>query len=76
MELSDDGQTWVETWRGPTAAEAMVGGDPISLPIELRLDGRRARYVRLRQLATYPAHWSIAEIRVVASNLSGLAIWT
>lgn len=70
VELSDDRQTWVEAWRGPTSAEAMVGAlaDPIGHPIEVRLDGRSARYVRLRQLATDPVHyWSIAELHVVAS---------
>ena len=42
--------------------------DPIGHPIEVRLGGRTARYVRLRQLATDPVYyWSIAELKVVQS---------
>ena len=70
VELSEDRQTWVEAWRGTTTAAAMVGAlaDPIAHPIALRLDGRTARYVRLRQLATDPIYyWSIAELTVMAS---------
>ena len=70
VELSEDRQTWVEVWRGPTTAKALVGAlaDPIGHPIEVRLGGRTARYVRLRQLATDPVYyWSIAELTVVAS---------
>ncbi len=45
VELSEDRQTRMEAWRGPTTAEAMVGAlaDPIGHPIEFRLDGKIAR---------------------------------
>ncbi len=71
VELSEDRQIWREAWRGPTTAEALVGAlaDPLGRPVELRLDGRAARYVRLRQLATDPVYyWSIAELKVVGSD--------
>ena len=70
VELSEDSRTWIEAWRGPTTVEAMAGAlaDPIAHPIEVRLDGRTARYVRLRQQASDPVYyWSIAELHVIAS---------
>ena len=70
VELSEDRQTWLEVWRGPTTVEALVGAlaDPIGHPIELRFDGRTARYIRLRQLASDPVYyWSIAELYLIAS---------
>jgi hypothetical protein len=70
IEASEDGQIWNERWRGGSAGLAFVGAfqDPANVPLTYRLDGTRARYLKLRLLAnddTY--YWSVAEIMVRGS---------
>jgi hypothetical protein len=67
IDLSDDRQQWTETWRGSSTGVVFVATihDPKRVPLTYPLDGRRARYIRLRQVGRDPIYyWSIAEISV------------
>lgn len=67
VELSDDRATWREAWSGPTARLALTAAleHPLEVPLRIPVRDERARYIRLRQLATDPIYyWSIAELRV------------
>ncbi|HYN06493.1 MAG TPA: discoidin domain-containing protein [Vicinamibacterales bacterium] len=67
VDLSDDGQNWTGTWRGSGTGAAFVAAirDPRRVPLIIALESRRARYIRLRQLAQEPTYyWSIAELSV------------
>ena len=69
VEVSRDGQEWVEAWRGPTVTEAVAAAlrNPRDVPVTFPLDGRRGQFVRLRQLGNDPVfYWSIAGLGVVA----------
>jgi hypothetical protein len=67
VDLSVDGSTWSEVWTGGTALLAFVAAldSPRTVPLRFPLEGRSARYIRLRQTGedrTY--YWTIAELRV------------
>jgi hypothetical protein len=67
IDLSDDGQQWTEAWRGSSTGLMFAATihNPRRVPLTYRLDGQRARHIRLRQLGrdlTY--YWSIAELSV------------
>ncbi len=66
VELSLDGQTWREAWRGRPAAAAMAGAlaDPASAPVVLTFAPAPARFVRLTQRGRAAHPWAIAEIEV------------
>ena len=71
IELSLDGEVWEVAWDGPTSAMAMVGAlqYPRDVPLVFPLEGRVARYIRLRSTAGDPVyHWSIAELTVLAPS--------
>lgn len=70
VELSDDRRDWREGWAGPTARLALMGGleHPLEVPLRVPLRHARARYIRLRQVASDPVYyWSTAELRVHGS---------
>ena len=70
IEVSSDGATWREAWRGGAGGLAVVGTlvDPDTIPLVFPVSGRM-RYIRLRQLATDAGHfWSIAELSVHAEE--------
>jgi hypothetical protein len=67
VEVSEDGQTWTEAWRGTCAGPAFVAAvrDPKSVPLTIALGNAPARFIRLRQLAKEPTfYWSVAELSV------------
>lgn len=69
VDVSEDGQAWVEAWRGPTAAYVLAGAlrDPLGVPIVIELGRSRARFIRLRQLGSDPTfYWSIAELSALS----------
>ena len=71
VEISPDGTDWIEVWRGPTAVKAVMSAltDPVEVPLDIPVNGRAARFARLRLLGGDPVyHWSIAELRVFAPS--------
>lgn len=67
VDLSTDGQTWTEAWRGSGAGLAFTSAirDPRSLQLVVPLDNRSARLIRLRQRGVESTFfWSIAELAV------------
>ena len=76
VEVSRDGEDWLEVWRGPTATLAMTSAlrAPADLPLVFPIGGRRARFLRLRQLGEDPDfYWSIAELKVLGPRLAEAA---
>jgi hypothetical protein len=66
LEVSDDGQTWNEVWKGPTAAMALLASvsDPKVAALRLPV-GRATRWIRLMQHGSDKVfYWSIAELRI------------
>ena len=67
IATSTDGDAWNVEWKGDTALmtyDAAVRS-PREVPLTFRLDGRPARFVRLRQLASDPGRgWTIVELQV------------
>ena len=69
VEISPDGEAWIEVWRGSGAVETVAASmrDPYALPLEFPIGDRLARFVRLTQVADDPVdHWSISELSVHA----------
>jgi hypothetical protein len=67
VETSGDGAVWQQAWSGGGGGPALTAAvfHPTIVPVTFPLGGRRARYVRLTQLAADPVfYWSIAELRV------------
>ena len=67
VEVSPDGQTWSEAWRGSGANLAFTSAirDPKTLRLTIGLESRTARFIRLRQLGIDSTFfWSIAELAV------------
>jgi hypothetical protein len=67
VDLSVDGQAWIEAWRGTGASVALAAAlqNPHDVPITIPLGGRRARFVRLSQIGSDPVfYWSISELAV------------
>ncbi len=66
IDLSVDGASWEEVWRGPTAALAFLAAvrAPREAAMRITFPPRAARYVRLRQLAEHRNMWRVAELRV------------
>jgi hypothetical protein len=71
VETSVDGRSWNEAWEGSIAFPALAGSlsNPLQNPATVRFDGRRARFVRLRQTGT-PANyrWWIAELEITGTR--------
>jgi hypothetical protein len=66
VQVSTDGRSWAETWRGPVTTRTLVAAvrDPKRVPIVISLN-QPARYIRLRQHGIEPTYyWSIAELSV------------
>jgi hypothetical protein len=66
IDLSIDGSSWEEVWRGPTAALAFLAAAraPRQAAMHITFATRPARYVRLRQLAHHKNMWRVAELSV------------
>ena len=67
VEVSPDGQTWSEAWRGSGANLAFTSAirDPTTLRLTIGLESSTARFIRLRQLGIDSTYfWSIAELTV------------
>jgi hypothetical protein len=66
IDLSIDGSSWEEVWRGPTAALAFLAATraPREAAMRISFPQRPARFVRLRQLAHHKNMWRLAELRV------------
>lgn len=70
IELSQDGQQWVQSWRGEGAGPAFLAAmqNQKEVPITFELGDKDARFIRLRQLGQDPIYyWSVAEVAVLAS---------
>jgi hypothetical protein len=70
IEVSEDGVSWREVWRGGSAGLAFVGAftSPGDVPLRYDIQPTPARHLRLRLLAndeTY--YWSVAELKVLGS---------
>jgi hypothetical protein len=68
IEVSSDGQTWSEVWKGRSAGLAFVAAfeQPRDVPLRYRFAPTPARLLRMRLTEnddTY--YWSIAEIRIL-----------
>jgi hypothetical protein len=67
VDVSADGQSWSEAWRGSGANLAFTSAirDPKTLRLTIGLESRTARFIRLRQLGIDTTFfWSIAEMAV------------
>jgi hypothetical protein len=68
IEVSRDGVSWEEAWKGPTLARAFRAAilQPLVCEMRFSFPPREARYVRLRQMARSPEVWLIAELQIHA----------
>ena len=69
IEVSPDGQTWREVWRGAGVGAALAGAmhEPRRNPMHIEFERSAVRAVRLRQVSRTPeVYWSIAEIAVLS----------
>lgn len=66
IDVSADGVTWQQAWRGDTGLQAYYGAirHPRDVPLVLPLDRDGVRFIRLRQAGFGPRDWSIAELYV------------
>ncbi len=66
VDVSLDGSSWEEVWRGPTAALAFLAAAraPREAAMHITFPPRPARFVRLRQLAQHKNMWRVAELTV------------
>lgn len=76
VEASDDGITWRTVWSGLGAPHALAAAieDPKRIDLRFRFTPARARRVRLTQTGdTMEWYWSVAELRVLGIDDTGLA---
>jgi len=68
IDLSLDGSNWQQVWEGQTAALAFLAAvrEPRGASMHIEFAPRRARFVRLRQLAKHENGWTVAELAVYA----------
>jgi hypothetical protein len=69
VDVSPDGATWTEAWRGPTVVETFRAAvrDPGVVPVTIAIGPAFGRYVRLRQLGREAGiPWWIAELELRA----------
>jgi hypothetical protein len=68
IDLSLDGSNWQQAWEGRTAALAFLAAarEPRGASMYIEFASRRARFVRLRQLAKHENLWRVAELAVHA----------
>jgi hypothetical protein len=67
IETSGDGATWAPAWEGSPAVAVLHAtiANPINIRAVIEFPPRRAKYVRLRQLAREGTYaWSLAELEV------------
>jgi hypothetical protein len=70
IDLSIDGQSWSEAWRGACATRSLSAAlrDPRNIGLWFPLPAARARYVRMRQVGQSKEPWAVAEFTVVAGT--------
>jgi hypothetical protein len=69
IQISGDGASWEEAWKGPTSGRSLMAGMkyPQVVPLAFPLTGRPARYIKLVQLGSARnEYWSIAELHIYA----------
>ncbi len=66
IDVSIDGATWDQAWEGSTVAHAFRAAvrAPTAAVMPFAFAPRPGRFVRLRQLASHPFPWLVAEIQV------------
>ena len=67
IESSSDGRQWHPEWVGSTRGVVVTAGlkHPRTMLLTFAIGPTRARFIRLRQLATDPrSYWSVAELEV------------
>ena len=66
IDVSIDGATWDQAWEGSTVAHAFRAAvhAPTAAVMPFAFAQRPGRFVRLRQLASHPFPWLVAEIQV------------
>jgi hypothetical protein len=69
VEVSGDGATWREVWRGETAPAALEAARqaPAVVPVRVHFPAARGRYVRVTQEGTSTHPWAVAELAVLGS---------
>ena len=67
VEVSGDGATWIEVWRGEVATAALAAAlaAPAAVPIRVAVPPVSARYLRITQEGTSDHPWAIAELAVL-----------
>jgi hypothetical protein len=72
IETSVDGGTWTPAWEGSPAGAVLRAtiGNPLDIRAVIEFPPRRARFVRLRQLAREGTYaWSLAELEVWSGDV-------
>ena len=66
VEISADGDRWIEAWRGATAARSVAAAiaDPREVATTLSFAAQSARFVRVTQTGQSPDPWAVSEFRV------------
>lgn len=66
IELSTDELNWQRVWEGPTSAATFLAylRAPREGALRFTFNPRAARFVRLRQLASYRSLWRVSELTV------------
>ncbi len=69
IELSTDGATWNDAWRGPTTEKSVAAAieNPRAVPLTFGFPTQAARHVRVRQTGQSRDQWTVAELRILGS---------
>jgi hypothetical protein len=70
VEVSVDGNSWSEAWRGETVTMTLASAihDPAEVRLRFAFSTQPARFIRVRQLGRSDQPWAIAEIAVVVAG--------
>ena len=71
VEVSADGSSWAETWRGESAAMSVAAAieNPRDITTTFSFASQPARYVRVTQTGQSSTHpWAVAEFRVLTDK--------
>ena len=68
LEVSTDGEHFVETWKGTTAASTFlaVAANPTDAWLRIAFPAHEARFVRIRQTAFDRIAWAVADLQINA----------
>jgi hypothetical protein len=66
IAVSSDGSSWLEVWRGSTAAQSVAAAleNPREVPVVFEFAARPARYVRIMQVGQSRTSWAVAELGI------------